>query len=95
MLSEQEVQHIAQLARLRLTPQEAKKYQKDLSLILDYVGQLKKADITGAAPTSHSVAVENVIREDELRPEGTERIKKLVEAAPQREGDYIKVKTIL
>ena len=95
MLSEKEVQRIAQLARLRLTPQELKKYQKDLSLILDYIGQLKKADVEGFLPTSHSVAVENVMREDEVRSERPECVKKLVEAASQQEGDYVKVKAIL
>lgn len=95
MLSEKEVERIAQLARLRLTPQELKRYQKDLSLILDYIGQLKKADVEGVSPTSHSVAVENVMRKDEFHMAESVRAHKLVEAAPLQEDGYIKVKAIL
>ena len=43
MISKEEVQHIAKLARLELTPQEIEKMQKDLSAIFDYFELLKKA----------------------------------------------------
>lgn len=94
MLSKQEIEHIAKLARLGLSAEELARYQKDLSLILDYIGQLEKADIEGVLPTRHSVAVENAVRDGSLI-EGFEKAKELVEAAPLSEEGYIKVKAIL
>ncbi|NCB08100.1 MAG: aspartyl/glutamyl-tRNA amidotransferase subunit C, partial [Bacteroidia bacterium] len=49
MLSKEETQHIAKLARLGLSESEIEKYQKDLSAILGYVDKLKSADIGEAA----------------------------------------------
>ncbi len=46
MISKQEVEHIAKLARLELTPQEVGKMQKDLSSILDYFNILKQAPVS-------------------------------------------------
>ena len=66
MLSKQEVQHIAKLARLGLTEKEIGKFQKELSATLDYIEKLKEVDIEGVEPTSHSVLLENVTRKDEV-----------------------------
>jgi len=84
MLTKEEVKHIAKLARLGLTEKEVEKYQKELSAILDYIGKLKEADVSGVEPTSHSVLLENVTRKDEV----FQFNKKLIEG-------YLKVKSIL
>jgi aspartyl-tRNA(Asn)/glutamyl-tRNA(Gln) amidotransferase subunit C len=83
MLTKNEVQHIVKLARLGLTEQEIAKYQKDLSAILDYIEKLKEVDIREVEPTSHSVLLENVKREDRAFKFNN----KLVEG-------YLKVKSI-
>ncbi|OGZ19310.1 MAG: asparaginyl/glutamyl-tRNA amidotransferase subunit C [Candidatus Nealsonbacteria bacterium RBG_13_38_11] len=93
MISKEEVQHIAKLARLGLTDQEIEKYQKELSLILDYFEKLKEVNISGIEPTSHSIKVENVLRKDESKGKGSSR--KLIESFPDRKEDYLKVKSIL
>jgi aspartyl-tRNA(Asn)/glutamyl-tRNA(Gln) amidotransferase subunit C len=93
MISKEEVQHIAKLARLGLTEKEVEKYQKELSLILDYFEKLKEVDVSGIEPTSHSIKVENVMRQDEAKGRGTG--KKLMELAPDKKDDYLKVKSIL
>ncbi len=95
MITKEEVQHIAKLARLSLTEQEIEKFQKDLSAILDYFGKLKEVDISGVEPTSHSVLVENLMRDDESRGEKLETRKKIIEQAPNIKDGYIKVKSIL
>lgn len=64
MISEKEVKHIANLARIKLSNEEIKKYQKELSLILDYVKELEKIDIKNVEPTSHPLKSKNVIRQD-------------------------------
>jgi len=97
MISKQEVQHIAKLARLGLTEKEVEKYQKELSSILDYIGKLKKIDmeISNLLPTSHPFEVENIMREDQKSAKRKEQNAKLLELAPQTKNDHLKVKSIL
>ena len=91
MISREQVQHIAKLARLGLTEKEIEKYQKELSSILDYFEKLKGVKVSGVEPTSHSIKVENVMRQDEAK----ESNKRLIELAPDKKDDYLKVKPIL
>lgn len=95
MLSKQEIQHIANLARLHLSEEELERYGRDLSLILDYVAQLQELDVADVRPTSHSVEVENVTRKDIARKESPARVNALLEAAPKKERGYISTKAIL
>jgi len=94
MISKEEVKRIARLARLRIKEGEEEKFQKELSSILDYFAQLKEVDISDVEPTSHSVSVENVMKEDKPREEKLEVRKRLIEQAPDRKEEYIKVKAI-
>jgi len=94
MLSKEEVKHIAKLARLGLTEKEIKKFQKELSSILDYMEKLKEVDVSKTEPASHSIKIENVMRDDESQKPKLES-KKLLELAPETKGGYLKVKSIL
>ena len=91
MISQKEVQHIAQLARLGLTAKEIEKYRRDLSAILDYIEKLKKVDITETKETSHPLSVKNVFRKDEA----AKAAQNLIALAPETKDNYIKVKSIL
>lgn len=100
MISRQDVQHIAKLARMGLTEAEIQKLQKELSSILDYFELLKEVDVSKTEPTFHPT--ENffgkklsIMREDRAEPQAAEVVNKLVEAAPERKGGHIKVKAIL
>ncbi len=95
MITKQEVQHIAKLARLGLTEKEIEKFQKDLSSILNYVEKLKEVDISEIKPTSHSLRIENVMRIDEARAVDPEIRKKILDLAPETKEEYLKVKSIL
>jgi len=95
MISKEEVKHIAKLARLGLTESEIRKFQRELSSILDYMEKLKEVDVSKVEPTSHSIKVENVMKEDEPKEKKLELRKKLVEMAPEKEKGYLKVKSIL
>lgn len=68
MISREEVEHIARLARLRFEEHEFERLAWELSKILDYVQQLGELDLSGVEPTAHAVAVKNVFRPDEPRP---------------------------
>ena len=94
MINKQEVIHIASLARIGMSQKELKKIQKDMSSILNYFNLLKKVNVSQVNPTSYSVLVENVMREDENKERNIDLSNKLVEAAPQRKARYIKVKSV-
>jgi aspartyl/glutamyl-tRNA(Asn/Gln) amidotransferase C subunit len=95
MIDLKEVEHIAKLARLNLTEKEKEKFQKELSLILDYIEKLKEVNIKDIKPTSHPFDIENVTRRD-LPKESDEKMpKKLLELSPFLKGAYVKVKQIL
>lgn len=95
MISKKEVLHVAQLARLGLEKKEIEKFRKELSSILDYVEKLKEVKIEKVKPTTHSLLIENVFREDKRKPQPEEVVNKLVEAAPEKKKGYIKVKAVL
>ena len=95
MISKQEVQHIAKLARLGLTAKEIKKFQRELSLILDYFEKLKEVDVSKIEPTTHSILVKNIMRNDEPKSESIEARNKLIESAPDKKERFVKVKSIL
>ena len=95
MISKQEVEHIAKLARLGLTQVEIKKFQKELSLVLDYFNSLKEVQVVGAKSTSHLVLVENVTREDKEGKLSPKLANELIKSAPDREGRYVRVKAVL
>jgi len=93
MITKEEVEHIAKLARLGLTDEEIEKYQKELSSILDYIEKLKEVDIKGVEATCHSVKIENIMREDKSAKVKTPE-SKLMESAPETKEGYLKVKSI-
>lgn len=95
MISKEQVQHVAKLARLGLGAKEIAKMQKELSSILDYIKLLEKVDISQVMPTSHSMPIENIMREDEAKQESPETVNKILDQAPMKEKGYIRVKGIL
>ena len=63
-----EVDHIAKLARLEFTDEEKEKLTHQLNSILVYMEQLNKLDTQNVEPLSHVIDLENVLREDVVRP---------------------------
>lgn len=59
---------MARLARLRLDDDEVERAARELSSILEHVDRIGRLDLEGVEPTSHVVALENVLRPDEPRP---------------------------
>jgi len=94
---------MAKLARLGLTETEIKKFQKELSSVLDYFNSLKEVDVSNIEPTFHpaehsfGVTQERQLettRTDKAEPQTIEVRKKLIKAAPEEKNGYIKVKAI-
>ncbi|MBX4201135.1 Asp-tRNA(Asn)/Glu-tRNA(Gln) amidotransferase subunit GatC [Candidatus Parcubacteria bacterium] len=93
MITKEEVLRIAKLARLQLTDQETEKMQRDLSSILDYFDVLKKAPkATKAAKGEHEK--KNALRKDEVGQKFASLANNLIQAAPDKKDDYIKVKQV-
>ena len=63
-----DVAHVARLARLNLTPEEAEVFQQQLTRVLDYAETLRAADISRVDAAGESEALFDVLREDEARP---------------------------
>ena len=65
MISEEQVRHVANLARLGLTDDEVEKMSGQLGAILDSVEQIQELDLTGVPPTANALSLTNVFRCDE------------------------------
>jgi aspartyl-tRNA(Asn)/glutamyl-tRNA(Gln) amidotransferase subunit C len=92
-ISREDVQHVAHLARLHLTDDEIDRMQVQLSNILDAIETLRDVDTSHVGPTASVIALENVMREDEVRP-GLTRDAALANA-PLRDDPFLRVPTVL
>ena len=68
MIDREQVLHVARLARLELNDHDVERMSGELSTILDHVERMNELDLDGVAPTSHVVALKNVLRADQPRP---------------------------
>lgn len=93
MISKEEVERIAKLARLELTEKESEKMQKDLSAILDYFNLLKKVPAPEKLAKNKSDL--SAVRKDKAEPRDAGLAERLIAAAPDKKDGYIKVKVIL
>ena len=92
-LSREEVLHIAALAKVGVTEADVEKFREQLSNILENFEALQKVDTTDVPPTAQSIALENVIMDDEVRP--SMPVEDVLANAPQRDADFIKIKIVL
>lgn len=68
MLSREQVQHVARLARLQLNEEELDRMAGELSKVLDHIEKIRELDLDGVEPTSHVVDVTDALRPDEPEP---------------------------
>lgn len=90
---ELDVRYIANLARIRLTDEEAATFQSQLGQVLDYVEQLDALDIDGVEPTAHANPVFNVLRKD-MEQESLPQEKTLSNAPRSANGLFMVPKVI-
>lgn len=92
MITTKDVEHVAKLARLELTPEEKQLFTEQLSKIIQAFDELASVPTEGIEPLSHALAMPNAFREDEVvTPPGHES---LLKNAPDREGVFFKVPKI-
>ena len=67
-LTQDEVRHVAELAKLRLTEAEIEEYTDQLSAILEYAETIQEVDTSSVPPTPFVLPLSNVMRDDEPGP---------------------------
>ncbi len=82
---------LAKLSRLKLSETEIKKYEKELSSILDYVERLESVDVSGLEPTYQVTGLVNQTRKDVLEKAQPTTPEALLKCAPRMQNKYIKV----
>lgn len=92
-LRREEVEHIAELARLGLTEAEIERYGRQLNTILDHVARLQELDTSSIPPTSSVQPAQGRLRPDEVRPGLTRE--ELLRNAPDVADDQFQVPPIL
>ena len=92
-ISRDDVEHVAHLARLHLTDDEVDRMQTQLSNILEAIETLQQVDTSHVGPTASVIQLENVMREDAVRP-GLTRDAALANA-PLRDDPFLRVPTVL
>lgn len=89
MIDREQVLHVARLARLRLSEEEIERMTGELSSILDHIDTISEVDLEGVEPTSHVVALANVLRADEPRESLPREV--VLEQAPDADGEGFRV----
>ncbi|MFC2024973.1 Asp-tRNA(Asn)/Glu-tRNA(Gln) amidotransferase subunit GatC [Chloroflexota bacterium] len=92
-LSREEVLHIARLARLGLTEAEVDKLREQLSNILENFEVLQEVDTSDIPPTAQSIALQNVVSDDEVAPSLSQN--QVLANAPKKEGEFFRVRAVL
>lgn len=92
-ITEDAVRHVAKLARLAVTPEEAAKLAPQLSDIISYAEQLQHLDLDDVPPTSHSLPLANVLRSDVPRPSLSRE--QALANAPDTDGQQVRVPAVL
>ena len=92
-LTRADVEHVAHLARLGLTRDELARLEGQLNHILDQYAKLAELNTDDIPPTAQTIELENILREDVVRPSFT--VAEALANAPARDGDFIVVPAIL
>jgi aspartyl-tRNA(Asn)/glutamyl-tRNA(Gln) amidotransferase subunit C len=92
-LTLEQVEHIAALARLRLTAEEKARYREQLSAILDYMAKLRQLDTSAIEPTATVLPLRTVLRPDEVAPSLPPE--ELLANAPAVEAQMFRVPPVL
>jgi aspartyl-tRNA(Asn)/glutamyl-tRNA(Gln) amidotransferase subunit C len=87
------IQHVATLARLALTDDEAARYGSQLDGILTYIDTLAQYDLDGVEPTAHAMPVFDVMRPDESLPGFTQE--QTLVNAPRRVGNQFQIPKVI
>ncbi|MBE4907339.1 Asp-tRNA(Asn)/Glu-tRNA(Gln) amidotransferase subunit GatC [Bacillus luteolus] len=92
-ISIDQVKHVANLARLAITEEEANNFKTQLEAIITYAEQLNEVNTDNIEPTTHVLKMKNVLREDE--PKTGLPLKEVLKNAPDSKDGHIRVPSII
>lgn len=92
-LTQEQVLHIARLARLGVSPEEVERFREQLSSILEHFAVLQELNTEGVPPTSHAVPLSNVFRPDLPAPSLSQE--EVLANAPRQEEGCFRVQAVL
>jgi len=92
-ITRKEVEYVAHLARLELTPEEAEQFTGQLGQILEYFDKLKELDTTSIQPTSHAIPMANAFREDQAKESYDQET--ALKNAPDKQDGFFRVPKII
>ncbi len=92
-LTIEEVQHIAELAKLELTAAEQARFRDQLSAVLDYAASLRALDTSAISPTATVLPLRTVLRDDTVQPSLSREA--LLANAPETEAGCFRVPAVL
>ncbi len=88
-----DVREVAKLARLELSESRLTTLTSQLEMILQYVAQIGKVDMTGIEPMAHALPLHNVLREDIVEP--SLPLELVLQNAPDTDGPFFKVPKVI
>ncbi len=92
-ISKEEVLHVALLARLKLSDEEAETLSRDMESIIGFANKLNELDTEGVVPTAHAIPMSNAFREDVVKP-SYDREAMLKNAPSAEDGGYTVPKVV-
>jgi len=95
MISKEEIKHVADLAKLEISNQEVSQYSKELSAVVDYIGQLKEVDTQATPITAQVTGLTNKTREDKVKNWQKAGVKQILKQAKSKPGQEITMPRVL
>ncbi len=93
MITKEVVEHVAWLARIKLSEEEKEKFARQLSKILEYFNMISNVDTSNVEPTFHVVELHNVFRDDEEKESLPQEV--VLKSARESEDGFVKAPRIL
>lgn len=93
-LTQEEVRHVAFLARVGVTDEDVTRYQKDLSGVLAYFEELNAVNTDDVEPIGHITGMTNVFRSDVAEDTDIDVKADIIKNMPETKDGYIKVKSL-
>lgn len=94
MIENKDIEKLASLSRIKVTPEEVETFRGEIESILEYVAQVQKVSLPSKRGTGEVGIVRNVLREDINPHEGGVHTEVLLKEAPDRQDGFVKVKNI-
>jgi aspartyl-tRNA(Asn)/glutamyl-tRNA(Gln) amidotransferase subunit C len=92
--TKEQIEHIARLSRIEISPREQEKFSKEISSVLNYMKILNEINTDEVEPTAQVTGLSNVLRVDEVHPSDEETIRIMKANFPDNVADFLKVPAV-